>query len=107
MNLQQRNRDQSAALGNVPFISRASDDDIEIREGGGSNTLTLGIRQDPHEIGTLQSGSSPEIPAVGIAGETVELHIGLRGRFKHTRFPPGYGHRGSTKATSQLHLLQA
>jgi len=107
MNLQERNRDQSPALGNVPFISRAGDHDIEVREGSGSNALTLGIRQDTHEIGTLQSGSSPEVPAVGVAGEIAELNIGLRGGFKHAAFPSGNGHRGTTKPASELHLAEA
>jgi len=107
MNLQERNRDQSAALGNVPFISRAGNHDIEIRKGRGSHAMTLGIREDAHEIGTLQSGSSPEIPAVGVAGEIAELNIGFGGGFKHAALPPGNGHSGTTKPPPELHLAEA
>src|SRR5712691_4132125 len=107
MNLQERNRDQSAALGNVPFISRAGNHDIEIRKGRGSHAMTLGIREDAHEIGTLQSGSSPEVPAVGATRKIAELNIGLRGGFKHAVFPPRNGHGGTTEPAAEFRLAEA
>src|SRR5438445_12596953 len=102
MNLQQRNRNQAAALRNILFISRTRDHDIQIRVGGGSNALTLRIWQGTHKIGTLQSGSSPEVPAVGATRKIAELNIGLCGRFKNAAFPPRNGHGGTTEPAAEF-----
>src|SRR5438309_2865245 len=107
MIFKRRNRVQPAAFRIVFLFPRTRHYDIQVGVGRGSDTLTLSIRQDTHEIGTLQSGSPPEVPAVGATGKIAELNIGLRGRFKHAAFPPGNGHRGTTKPASELHLAEA
>src|SRR5207249_8749030 len=107
MNSQERNRDQSGALGNVLFGSATGYHNIQIRVGSGSEPFALRIGHDTHKIRTLQSGASPEKPAFGIAGEVAELNVVVCRGLQHATLPSGDGHGGTTQPERQLHLAEA
>jgi hypothetical protein len=60
--------------------------------------------QHAHQIVAAQARLSPEIPALGIAGEVAQLYVNVGRRFLNAAFPPRHRHGGSIHLLAQLRL---
>jgi hypothetical protein len=63
-------------------------------------------RQHFHHIFAAQSGTSPEIPAPGIASEISNFDVAMGGRFLRAAFPARYCHRGGLQPLAERSLIQ-
>src|SRR5438552_3131796 len=63
--------------------------------------------QHPHEIAAMQSGSSPEIPALRISGDVTELNVDVGRRLLHSPLPARNRHGRGIELLPQLGLAYA
>src|SRR2546423_7449685 len=63
--------------------------------------------QHTHHVAAVQSGSSPEIPALRVSGDVTELNVDIGGRLLDPSLPPRNCHCRGIELLTQLRLAHA